>query len=81
MTFCISAITVLQQSRFATQTIWFPEGKDWVRDLEIELLAFGPDGTRGLHDDGPDALAYVSQIGVPPVRHNMKFENCYSGLM
>lgn len=69
------------QPRFATQTIWFPEGKDWVRDLEIELLAFGPDGTRGLHDDGPDALAYVSQIGVPPVRHNMKFENCYSGLM
>lgn len=51
------------QPRFKAGTIWFPQGADFLLELESELLAF----PRGLHDDLVDSLAYISEIAVPPV--------------
>ncbi len=52
------------QPRFGHGTIWFPSGDyDWVKKLKEELLTF----PKGRHDDIPDALAYVDQIGEPPL--------------
>lgn len=51
------------QPRFAQGSIWFPVGMDWITKLQEELLTF----PKGLHDDIPDALAYVDQIAVAPV--------------
>ena len=68
------------QPRFYAGTIWFPEDaedKEWVRDLELELLGF----PRAKHDDGPDVLAYFPQIVIQPVRANMNFENTVAGQM
>lgn len=41
---------VMEQGR-----IWFPGGRDWLRDLELELFAF-PEGE---HDDFVDNLSYA----------------------
>ena len=50
------------QPRFKAHTIWFPEDASWLPELESELLAFTMQGSRGLHDDLIDALAYGEQI-------------------
>ena len=54
------------QPRFKAHTIWFPEDADWVIEMESELLAFTMQGSRGLHDDLIDALAYMEQIAQAP---------------
>ena len=51
------------QPRFSQGSIWFPVGMDWVTKLQEELLTF----PKGLHDDIPDALAYVDQIATAPL--------------
>lgn len=58
------------QPRFKAGTMWFPKGKPWLVELEKELLSFTMEGSKGLHDDLVDALAYVPQIAVPPNRKN-----------
>lgn len=55
-------ISVLQP-RFKTGSVWFPMGASFLSELESELMSF----PKGLHDDLIDSLAYISQIGVPPV--------------
>ena len=55
-------ISVLQP-RFKTGNIWFPMGANFLTELESELLSF----PKGLHDDLPDSLSYISQIAIPPV--------------
>ena len=54
------------QPRFKAHTVWFPEDATWLSELEGELLAFTMQGTRGLHDDLIDALAYMEQIADAP---------------
>jgi len=58
------------QPRFKAHTIYFPDnshgGCPWVAELETELLNFTMQGTRGLHDDVIDALAYAEQIARVP---------------
>ena len=51
------------QPRFKTGSVWFPMGAKFLTELESELQSF----PKGLHDDLIDALAYISQIAVPPV--------------
>lgn len=51
------------QPRFKAGTVWFPMGATFLTELESELLSF----PRGLHDDLIDALAYESQLAIPPV--------------
>lgn len=58
----------LLQPRFKAQTIYFEADAPWLAEMEAELLAFTMEGTRGLHDDVIDALAYMEQIAVPPHR-------------
>ena len=55
-------ISVLQP-RFKTGNIWFPMGANFLTELESELLSF----PKGLHDDLPDSLSYISKIAIPPV--------------
>lgn len=50
--------------RFATGTVWFPRGADFLQELEGELLKF----PTGIHDDLIDALAYIEQIALVPAR-------------
>lgn len=70
------------QPRFKAGTVWFPKGKtDYMVELEKELLSFTMEGSKGLHDDLVDALAYVSQVAVPPVRRNAIKEIPMAGLM
>jgi len=52
----------LLQPRFTTHSIFFPDTAEWLPELESELLAFTMKGTKGLHDDLIDALAYQEQI-------------------
>lgn len=50
------------QPRFRAHTIYFPEDAKWLPELESELLAFTMEGSKGLHDDLIDALAYFEQV-------------------
>ena len=50
--------------RFMTGTVWFPQGADFLQELEGELLKF----PTGIHDDLIDALAYIEQIALVPAR-------------
>jgi predicted phage terminase large subunit-like protein len=54
------------QPRFTSHSVWFPKGESFLVELEKELLSFTMEGSRGLHDDLIDALAYVQQIAIPP---------------
>lgn len=38
--------------------MWFPDGAEWVADLEAELLSF----PRGRHDDRVDAVSYLCTL-------------------
>lgn len=70
------------QPRFKTNTIWFPKhNKTWVLEIEKELLSFTMEGSKGLHDDLIDALAYFPQIAVPPLRKNNIEEQPFAGSM
>lgn len=51
------------QPRFKAGAIWFPQGEEFLLELESELLAF----PRGLHDDLVDSLAYMAEVALPPV--------------
>ena len=51
------------QPRFKAGTLWFPMGKDFLVELESELLSF----PKSLHDDLIDSLAHIAAIASPPV--------------
>jgi hypothetical protein len=57
----------MMQPRFRAHTIFFAEGAPWLAELESELLAFTMEGTKGLHDDLIDALAYYEQMVKKPM--------------
>lgn len=54
--------------RYKAHTIFHPDDAPWLTELENELLAFTMKGTKGLHDDIIDALAYGEQIIKAPFR-------------
>lgn len=56
--------------RYKAHTIFHPDTAPWLPELENELLAFTMKGTKGLHDDIIDALAYGEQIIKAPYRPN-----------
>jgi predicted phage terminase large subunit-like protein len=61
------------QPRFAEHTIWFPDRRsEWVDRLEVELLAMTKEGSKGLHDDFPDTLAYFLQGTNKPSGYGMR---------
>lgn len=55
----IDRIVWALQGRFEHGTITFEEGAEWRPWLEDQLLQFPSDS---VHDDGPDALAYIDQL-------------------
>jgi len=57
--------------------VWIPQSAgDWWEELKGEMLAF----PHGVHDDLLDALAYIEQIAVTPMRRNQRFKNnLYAG--
>ena len=57
----------MMQPRFRAHTIMFPEDAPWLSELESELLAFTMEGTKGLHDDLIDMMAYYEQIAKKPM--------------
>lgn len=67
------------QPRFTAGSVWVPENAgDWWTELMGEMLAF----PNGIHDDLLDALAYVEQISVTPVKKKYMFNNTlYAGAM
>lgn len=54
------------QPRFKAHTIYFPEWGEWLTELESELLGFTAEGSKTLHDDLIDSLAYHVQIVKTP---------------
>ena len=67
------------QPRFTSGAVWIPENAgDWWNELSGEMLAF----PNGIHDDLLDALAYVEQISVTPIKRKGNFSNqIYAGAM
>lgn len=67
------------QPRFSSGAVWVPErAGDWWTELMSEMLAF----PNGIHDDLLDALAYVEQISVMPIKRKINFNNSlYAGAM
>lgn len=67
------------QPRFSSGAVWVPErAGDWWTELMSEMLAF----PNGIHDDLLDALAYVEQISVTPIKRKINFNNSlYAGAM
>jgi len=63
------------QPRFKAHSIFFAEGGWWLPELESELLAFTMMGSKGLHDDLIDALAYAEQVVTTPYRPNKRNRN------
>ena len=55
------------QGRFQNGRIWFKKGAPWLKKLEGQLLDF-PNPLA--HDDLPDALAYIDQIGSAVYAHD-----------
>lgn len=56
------------QPRFKAHTIYFPDDAPWLAEMEAELLSFTKEGTKGMHDDVIDALAYQEQMARAPMR-------------
>jgi len=52
--------------RFKAHTIWFPLEAEWLTEKESELLGFTMEGSKTMHDDLIDALAYMEQIADAP---------------
>lgn len=67
------------QPRFTSGSVWVPErAGDWWTELMGEMLSF----PNGIHDDLLDALAYVEQISVSPIKRKVNFNNSlYAGQM
>lgn len=67
------------QPRFSSGSVWIPrDAGTWWDELKGEMLAF----PHGIHDDLLDALAYVEQIAVTPLRRNRRWKgNIYAGSM
>lgn len=67
------------QPRFSSGSVWIPnDAGDWWEELKGEMLAF----PHGVHDDLLDALAYIEQIAVAPLKRNVKLKtNLYAGSM
>ncbi len=60
------------QPRFKAHTIFFADQAYWLPEMESELLAFTMQGSKGLHDDLIDALAYAEQIVKVPYKPNKR---------
>ena len=56
------------QPRFRSHMIWFLQDADYLKELESELLGFTNEGTKTLHDDLIDTLAYGLDVCVAPHR-------------
>lgn len=54
----------LLQPRFYAGSIWLPANAPWLKQFKSEFLAF----PKGLRDDVLDALAYMEQIALAPVK-------------
>jgi predicted phage terminase large subunit-like protein len=54
------------QPRFIAGKIWFKKDASWLPEAEAQFLACTREGSKGMHDDIPDALAYMEQIALPP---------------
>jgi predicted phage terminase large subunit-like protein len=46
------------QVKFEAGAVWFPKGKPWLMDVELELLKFAGEGST--HDDIVDVLSYAA---------------------
>ncbi len=55
------------QPRFKSKMILFPEYSSWLGELETELLMF----PKCLHDDLPDAFAYIPSMVTTPIGMRM----------
>lgn len=67
------------QPRFTSGAVWIPENAgEWWNELSGEMLAF----PNGIHDDLLDALAYVEQISVTPIKRRSNYNSMlYAGAM
>lgn len=59
------------QPRFKSHMVLFPEYSSWLGELETELLMF----PKCLHDDMPDALAYIPSMVTTPLGFKVKPED------
>lgn len=55
----IDRIVWALQGRFEHGNVTFEEGAAWIEWLEDQLMQFP---SKSVHDDGPDALAYIAQL-------------------
>ena len=55
----------LLQPRFEGGSIFFPRHAQWLPELEHELLSFTMEGSKSMHDDLIDTLAYGMKIAKP----------------
>ena len=60
------------QGRFQNKKIWFKKGADYLPWLEGQLLDFP---NKMSHDDGPDSLAYIDQLGTAIYDHGWHEED------
>ena len=60
------------QGRFQNKKIWFKKGAPWLPWLEGQLLDFP---NKMSHDDGPDSLAYIDQLGTAIYNHGWHEED------
>lgn len=67
------------QPRFSSGSVWVPENAgEWWTELKGEMLAF----PHGVHDDLLDALAYIEQLAVVPIKRKFTLKNpIYAGAM
>lgn len=57
----------LMQPRFRAHTVFFPTEAPWLPEMVSELQGFTMSGSKTLHDDVIDALAFMEQVAVAPV--------------
>ena len=64
----------LLQPRFRAKKILFEADAPYLEELEHELLSFTVTGTKALHDDLADILAYGEDVCRPPLRLTRRSE-------
>lgn len=55
------------EPRFKSKSVWFPQGAQWLPELEQQLIMFSRSGKMTLHDDIIDCLAYFTQKTQQPI--------------